>query len=132
MLWGDLFRKIVKGTLAAARTSSGEFLLRKTDYGLIHVEYAVVKKIAERALSDLRGVSNLEVEIEKTLSTTTPFRINLSMTLAEGYSAPRTSEEADRKINEALRSLLEMNFYVPVAVKVKLIEQVVTKRRRVR
>ena len=128
----DLFRKIVKGTLAAARTSGGEFLLRKTDYGLVHVEYAVIKKIAERALLNLRGVSNTEVIIEKSASTVTPLKINLTLTLEEGYSAPRVSEAADKKINEALKSLLEPNFYVPVAVKVRQIEQVVTKRRRVR
>lgn len=132
MLLKDLFKKIVKGTLAATRTSSGEFLLRKTDFGLVHVEYAVIKKIAERALLNLRGVNNTEVTIEKSASTATPLKIYLTMTLAEGYSAPRTSEAADKKINEALKALLEPNFYVPVVVKVKQIEQVVQKRRRVR
>ena len=70
--------------------------------------------------------------MEKSTSTATPLRINLTMTLAEGCSAPRMSEAADKKINEALKLLLEPNFYVPVAVKVSRIEQVITKKRRVR
>lgn len=129
----NLISKFVRKTIsAAARTSSGEFLLRKTNYGLVSVEYVVVQKIAERALENLRGVQNVEVTVEKFASTVTPIKIQLTLTLEEGYSAPRASEAADKKINEALKSLLEPEFYVPVAVKVNRIEQVVTKKRRVR
>ena len=139
-MFGDFFRRIVKGsikstikgTIAAARTGSGEFLLKKTDYGLIRVEYAVIQKIVERTVANLRGVSNTEVTVEKTASTVTPIKILLTLTLAEGYSAPRASEAADKAINETLKSLLELEFYVPVEVQVKRIEQVVTKKRRVR
>ena len=38
----ELIRKVVNGTLAAARTSSGEFLLKKTDFGLVRSEFVVV------------------------------------------------------------------------------------------
>ena len=131
-MFGDFIRKIVKGTIAAARTGSGEFLLKKTDYGLVRVEYSVIQKIVERTVEQLRGVSNTEVAVEKSASTVTPIRISLTLTLAEGYSAPRASEAADKAINDTLKSLLDLEFYVPVAVQVKRIEQVVTKRRRVR
>jgi len=135
-MFGDFIRKIVKGTIkgtiAAARIGSGEFLLKKTDYGLVRVEYAVIQKIVERTVEQLRGVSNTEVTVEKSASTVTPIKISLTLTLAEGYSAPRASEAADKAINDTLKSLLDLEFYVPVAVQVKRIEQVVTKRRRVR
>lgn len=131
-MFGDFIRKIVKGTIAAARIGSEEFLLKKTDYGLVRVEYAVIQKIVERTVEQLRGVSNTEVTVEKSASTVTPIRISLTLTLAEGYSAPRASEAADKAINDTLKSLLDLEFYVPVAVQVKRIEQVVTKRRRVR
>lgn len=131
---GDFIKRIVKGTLsAAARTSNGEFLLRKTDYGLVRIEYVVVQKIAERALEYLRGVQDVEVMVEKNISTVTPIKIQLTLTLTEGYSALRVGEAARNKINEALKSLLDPGFYVPVSVEVNRIEQqLVTKKRRVR
>ena len=98
----------------------------------MRVEYAVIQKIVERTVEQLRGVSNTEVTVEKSASTVTPIKISLTLTLAEGYSAPRASEAADKAINDTLKSLLDLEFYVPVAVQVKRIEQVVTKRRRVR
>ena len=134
----DIIRKILSGTkkvvtLPTMRTSSGEFLLKKTDFGLIRVEFAVVQKIAERALSQVKEIQEVTVSVEKISNTVTPLKIRLTVALAEGYSAPRASETADKAINAALKDLLRLEFYVPVEVKVKQIAQPVTqKRRRVR
>ena len=113
------------------RSVSGEFLLKKTDFGLVRVEFAVVKKISERALRSIKGVKEWEISVEK-LTEANPFEIKLTTTLLEGYSAPRVSEEIDKAINNALKEFLKLEFYVPVEVKVREIAQVVTKKRRVR
>ena len=134
----DLFNSILNRTkkvvtLPMTRTSSGEFLLRKTDFGLVRVEFSVVQKISERALSEVKGIQESNVAVEKIASTVTPLKIRLTLTLAEGYSAPTVSKVADKVINDALKELLDPGFYVPVEVKVKQIVQVVEqKRRRVR
>ena len=132
-MFKDFFRRIVKGTLTAARTTGGEFLLRKTDFGLVHVEYAVIQKISARAVAQVKGIREPEVIVEKTASSVTPFKISIMLTLDEGYSAPRTREEVSTAINDALKNSLQLMFYVPVEVKVNRITQAVTpKRRRVR
>ena len=41
-------------TLSTARTSSGDFLLKKTDFGLVRVEFETVEKLARRALSEVK------------------------------------------------------------------------------
>ena len=134
----DLIRKIVSKTakvvtLSASNTSVGDFVLRKTDYGIVRVEFSVVQKISERAMSNLRGVHDSQISVEKPASTVTPLKIILTMTLEDGCSAPKAAETADKAINDALKDSLGLEFYVPVAVKVRQIEQpVVTKRRRVR
>lgn len=133
----DLIGKILKKTkkvvtLSTARTSSGEFLLKKTDFGLIHVEFATIEKLARRAVSELKEIHEAELAVEKTTSTVTPLRIRLTATLAEGYSAPKASLAADMTINTALKKLLALEFYVPVDVKVRQIMQVVPQKRRVR
>lgn len=129
----DLIRKIVKGTLTAARTTGGEFLLRKTDFGLVHVEYAIIQKISARAVAQIKGIHESDVIIEKTASNVTPFKIQLTLTLDEGFSAPRTREEVSTAINDALSQSLQLMFYVPVEVKVNQIKKAVTPtRRRVR
>lgn len=134
----DLISRIVKGTkkvvtLPTTRTSSGEFLLRKTDFGIVHVEFEVVKKIAERALSQVKGIQEVSVAVEKIQSKAAPFEISLQLILAEGYSAPQVSRAADKAINDALTESMQQNFYVPIEVKVKqIVPPVETVRRRVR
>ena len=123
-------KKVV--TLSAARTSSGEFLLKKTDYGLIHVEFATIEKLARRALSNVKEIHEADLAVEKTASSVTPIKVRLTAVLAEGFSAPKASLAADMAINAELKELLSLDFYVPVDVKVKQIAQVVTPKRRVR
>ncbi len=113
------------------RSASGEFLLKKTDFGLVRVEFSVIKKISERALRSVKGIQESELFVEK-LSVANPFKVKLTATLLEGYSAPRISEAVDKAINNALKENLQLEFYVPVDVKIREIVQVVTKRRRVR
>ena len=133
-LIGKILRKTKKVvTLSAARTTGGEFLLKKTDFGLIHVEFATVEKIARRALSEVKEIHEPELVVEKTASTVTPLRIRLTTALAEGFSAPRASLAADMAINADLKKFLVVDFYVPVDVKVKQIARKdVTNSRRVR
>ena len=123
-------KKVV--TLSAARTSSGEFLLKKTDYGLVHVEFATIEKLARRALSNVTEIHEADLAVEKTASSVTPIKVRLTAVLAEGFSAPKASLAADMAINAELKELLSLDFYVPVDVKVKQIAQVVTPKRRVR
>ena len=68
-MFKDLIRKIFKKTtkvvtLPAAR-SSGEFLLKKTDFGLIRVEFEAVRKISERALRSVVGITDWQLTVEK-------------------------------------------------------------------
>lgn len=134
----DLIGKILNKTkkvvtLSAARTSSGEFLLKKTDFGLIHVEFATVEKIATRAVSEVKEIHEADLAVEKTVSTVTPLKIRLTAVLSEGFSAPKASLAADMAINSALKKFLAIDFYVPVDVKVKqIVQQTVAPRRRVR
>ena len=135
-MFGNLIKNFLQKTkkvvtLPTVRTSSGEFLLKKTDFGLVRVEFAVVQKIAERALQSVKGIGESRLEVEK-YTDANPLKISLTASLLEGYSAPRISEAADKAINGAFKDFLQVDFYVPVDVKVKQIAQVETKRRRVR
>ena len=133
----DLIGKILKKTkrvvaLSAARTTGGEFLLKETDFGRIHVEFATVEKLARRALEEVKEIQEAELAVEKTASNVTPLKIRLTAVLAEGFPAPKASLAADMAINAELKKFLAIDFYVPVDVKVRQIAQVVTQKRRVR
>ncbi len=117
--------------IKSVRSASGEFLLKETDFGLVRVEFSVVKRLAERALESVAGIKESEVAVEK-LTSANPFKILLTVSLVEGYSAPRISEAADKAINGALKEFMSVEFYVPVEVRVKQLAQVENKRRRVR
>lgn len=133
----ELIRKILKRTkkvvtLSTTRTSSGDFLLKKTDFGLVRVEFVTVEKLAKRALSEVKAFHEAELIVEKVANNVTPMKIRLTATLAEGYSAPRASQEADRIINDVLKESFGSGFYVPVEVRVKQIIPVANPKRRVR
>ena len=120
-------------TLTSARTSSGEFLLKKTDFGLVHVEYTTIQKIAERAIADVKGINETELAVEKISGATVPMKIKLYVSLAESHSAIKVKEAVDKAINDALKETLQLDFYMPVDVKVEQISKPeITQRRRVR
>lgn len=130
-MFKELVRKILKNTVYASRSSSGEFLLKRTDFGLVRAEFSVVQMLAERALKSVTGINESQVVVEK-FSAANPLKIRLTLTLNENHSAPRVSEEADKAINGELRNFLGLEFYVPIDVKVKQITQTVPAKRRVR
>ena len=134
-MFKDLIRKIIGKTktisISAARRSSGTFLLKRTDFGLVHTDFSVVEKLAQRALESVAGINESQVVVEK-FSEAIPFKIFLTLTLAEGHSAPKVSEAADKAINNDLSNFLEPGFYVPVDVKINRITQALPAKRRVR
>ena len=130
-MFKNLIRKIIGKTISAARSSSGEFLLKQTDFGLVKTDFSVVQKVAERALKSVAGITEAQVVVEK-FSGANPLKIFLTLALANGYTATKVSEEADRVINADMRDFLGLEFYVPVDVKVQQIKQASPAKRRVR
>ncbi|MCR5833214.1 MAG: hypothetical protein K6G55_00955 [Selenomonadaceae bacterium] len=143
-MFGDLFKNVFGKTLKTARTgakgllsaktSGGEFLLAKTNFGQVYVEYATIQRMAERALSQVDGMNEVDVTVEKIEnSAMTPMKIQLTTALTEGYSAVKVGEAADKAINTALKEALQLEFYVPVKISVEQIKQKeIPQRRRVR
>ena len=128
----NLFSKGTR-TLTAVRTSSGEFLLKKTDFGLVHINYTTIQKIAQRAIADVKGINETELAVEKVSDSMVPIRIKLTLSMSEGYSALKVKETVDKAINDALKDLLQLEFYVPIDVNVEQIKQPeIAQRRRVR
>lgn len=127
----NLIHKILKSTVYASRSSSGEFLLKKTNFGLVSAEFAIAQRLAERALKSVAGINEAQVVVEK-YSSANPMKILLTLTLVEMHSAPKVSEEADKAINDELRKILGIDFYVPIEVRVKQIAQAAPAKRRVR
>ncbi|MBO4779439.1 MAG: hypothetical protein J5497_02255 [Selenomonadaceae bacterium] len=130
----DIIKKIFAvpaSAIKSVRSASGEFLLKETDFGLVYVELEVVKNFAERALQSVEGIKETEVAVER-LTSANPLRILLTASLVEGYSALQVSKAADRAINGALKEFMDVEFYVPVEVRIRQIAQVEKKRRRVR
>ena len=127
----NLINRILKSTVYASRSSSGEFLLKETNFGRVRVEFSVAQRLAERALKSVAGINEAQVVVEK-YSSANPLKISLTLTLVEMHSAPKVSEDADKAINNELQEVLGIDFYVPIEVRVKQIAQAVPAKRRVR
>ncbi|MBQ7453880.1 MAG: hypothetical protein IJS69_02340 [Selenomonadaceae bacterium] len=104
--------------------------MKKTDFGLVYVEYATIKRIAERALSQVKGINEAQLSIEKLSNSVTPIKIRLELSLAEGYSVVKIKEAVDKAINDELRDQLRLEFYVPIDASVEQIKKPAQEQRR--
>ena len=130
-MFKDLINRFFKSTVYVSRSSSGEFLLKKTNFGRVSSEFTIAQRLAERALKSVAGINESQVVVEK-YSAANPLKIVLTLSLSEGYSAPTVSKNADKAINDELRKILGIEFYAPIEVSVKQIAQAVPAKRRVR
>ncbi len=125
-----ILKKLLSETLGKSR-QSGKFNLRETDFGLVTVEIGVVQRLAERAAASVRGVRDAILFVEPG-DKFSPFKIRVTVTMEQGYSAPKISESVDEKINDVLNFSLQ-TARVPVEVRISEVTRTaIEKRKRVR
>ncbi len=99
----------------ASRTSN-EFLLRESDFGRIHVETDLVRRIVERAAVTVDGINEATATVEKTAADS-PLKIRFNLTLGQDYSVNDVSSDlvkAVRKILQESLEIIEVEIYVRV------------------
>ena len=94
--------------------------------GEVKVTVPAIVGVVERAAVTVSGVRAAEASVHKQ-DGEIPIKVQLTIVLSQGYSAPRVSEKAVAVINEALLTALELT-NVPVEVKVNEITHAIIER----
>jgi len=113
-------------------TRSGEeFLLRETDYGTVHVETDIIRRIVERVkVEGLHEIQGVSVEVPNEYA---PLKISVEVVIAQNYPAPLLGANLRYTVNQTLRELLEIQDAI-IEVRIAQINQNLPekKKRRVR
>lgn len=88
-------------------TRSGEeFLLRETDFGTVHVETDIIRRIVERVkIEGLHEIQSVSVEVPNEHA---PLKISVEVVIAQNYPAPLLGANLRYTVNQTLRELLEI------------------------
>lgn len=111
---------------SALSIASGDVHLEQGKPGEVKVAVPAIVDVVERAAIIVSGVREAEASVYRQIGDM-PIKIQLTIALGQGYSAPRVSEEATASIDSALRTALELQ-NVPVEVRVKEVVHAITER----
>jgi len=116
-----------RGTSVAAVMSS-DVELERGKPGEVKVTIPAIVSVVEQAAITVSGVREVEATVRQQ-SGEIPIKILLTITLGQGFSAPRVSEAVTQSIDDALSTALELP-NVPVEVKVNEVTHAILERDR--
>ena len=96
--------------------------------GEVKVTIPAIVGVVERAAITVNGVREVEASVHRQ-DGEMPIKIRLTITLGQGFSAPRVSEAAIAAIDDALKTALELP-NVPVEVKVNEVTHAIIEREK--
>ena len=79
------FKSLIGNTFNTSR-ASGEFLLRDTDFGTVHVESDIIRRIVERMR--VEGVNEVKNVVIDPPTANYPLKIKFNLVIRPNYSAP--------------------------------------------
>ena len=107
---------------------SGDVHLEIGKPGEVKVTVPAIVSVVERAAITVNGVREAQASVYQQ-GGDMPIKIHLTITLGQGFSAPRVSEAAVAAIDDALLTALELP-EVPVEVKVNEVTHAIIERER--
>ena len=114
---GSFFKKLKsKGNNFIKAQSSEEFILPKSNFGVIGVETSAIQKVISRSASEVKGISNASATVEK-ISDNLPLKIHFSLELEQNFSVNDVSKDlvsVCRRDLENFFAIIEVEIYVRV------------------
>ena len=123
ILLTGVFARNGKSSMSIA---SGDVHLEQGKPGEVKVAVPAIIEVVERAAIIVNGVREVKATVHRQ-SGDMPIKIQITIALGQGYSAPRVSQEATASIDNALRTALELQ-NVPVEVRVNEVTHAITER----
>ena len=108
--------------------ASGDVHLEVGRPGEVKITVPAVVSVVESAAGTVSGVRQVEALVYKQ-DGAIPIKIRLTISLGQGFSAPRVSENVVAAVNDSLRTALELE-NVPVEVKVNEVTHAIIEREK--
>lgn len=133
VLAGMTFASLILLTAVFSRSSSGgvslatgDVHLEKDKPGEVKVAVPAIVSVVERAALTVSGVREAAASVYRQTDEM-PIKVHLTITLAQGFSAPRVSEETVASVDSALRTTLELS-NVPIEVRINEVTHAIIER----
>ena len=94
------------GNTFSTSRASGEFLLRETDFGTVHVDANIIQRLVERI--KIKGVHEIRNVIIDVPTDHYPLQIKLNLIIGQNYSAPVIGANLRDAIKEELKNFLSI------------------------
>ena len=92
-------------TFRAAR-SGEEFLLRETDFGTVHVETDIIRRLVERTkIEGVHEITNVVIDAPTNIE---PLKIRVNLVIMQNYSAPVLGAALRDAVKEELKNWLDI------------------------
>ena len=108
--------------------ASGDVHLEIGKPGEVKITVPAIVNVIERAAITINGVREAQASVYRQEGDM-PIKVRLTITLGQGFSAPKVSEAAVTAIDDALFTALELS-NVPVEVKVNEVTHAITEREK--
>ena len=109
-------------------SDNGDIELKKGERGEVKIAIVAISEVVERAALSVSGVREVNVSVHKQEGDV-PIKIQLSIVLGQGYSAPEVSAETNDEVSRALREVLNVP-NVPIEIKVTEVNHAAAERER--
>lgn len=106
MLEGLKNLKSLLGNTFNTSRASGEFLLRHTDFGTVHVESDIIRQVVER--TRVEGVNEVKNVVIDAPTANYPLNIKFSLVIRPNFSAPVIGANLRDAIKEELKNFLDI------------------------
>ena len=116
------------GSTFKTTQSDGEFLLRETDFGTIHLDASAIRRIVER--TKIFGVHEIKNVVVDPPSREVPLNIRLNLTIRHDLSPVKIGEELRDKIKDDLREIFGITVATFDIRVVRIADEIPEKRRR--
>ena len=132
VLAGMAFASLILLTAVFTRSSSGLTLaagdvhLEEGKPGEVKVTVPAIVSVVERAALTVSGVREAAASVYRQTGDM-PIKVHLTISLAQGFSAPRVSEDTVASVDSALKTALELSD-VPVEVRVNEVTHAIIER----
>ena len=122
---------LLKGVFSRSKglsAASGDVHLEIGKPGEVKITVPAIVGVVERAAITVNGVREVDASVYRQ-DGQTPIKVRLTITLGQGFSAPRVSEAVIGAVGDALSTALELT-NVPIEVKVNEVTHAIIEREK--
>lgn len=99
--------KLLDDVLRSA-SSGGEFILQENNFGAVHVELNLIRRLVERAAAEVKGINSAKADVNKA-GVRSPLTIRFELALEQDFSVKDVSDDLVEAVKKVLQETLDIS-----------------------